>query len=1126
MVYEPLHHKYRPQTFGDLVGQDAIAKTLINAILSRKIAPAYLFTGPRGTGKTSSARILSKSLNCLASEVPTPRPCGQCEVCRAIAIGSALDVIEIDAASNTGVDNIREIIERSQFAPVQCRYKVYVIDECLTGDTLVLTYDGLLRIDDPSIQGKQVLSYNESSQIWEYKQVLRWIERGNKLTLTIKTRDREIRCTDNHLIRTEQGWIKAKNVKEGMKILSPVNADAARSFTSMEQMDEFVDLLEDTNLKEIHTGKNPMISPLFWNKLKPLDLIVLVDVKKSLIFPYSFNKKAEELKALSLTGQDIPTRKDMDCGSDVQKTFYLPCQFYLQTDSDLFTELYWATNVLNTQTHTVDFIGYAGHTVFTKENGWNIKPTTSQNYDRNCVRFPTKDIVNSQFIAKLSVILNLEKFLKLSNLREQLKLLLYLGWQKLPLKAWLGGIWMMVHSALLKQEVPVFNSTQKDFPTPKINLLLNGLQNWDISLQQNRILEKIHRKLTTTRHWESKLLENGFQICDNIRFPQWITNLEQVESVTVSQLEKVYDIEVADNHNFVANGLLVHNCHMLSTAAFNALLKTLEEPPDRVIFVLATTDPQRVLPTIISRCQRFDYRRIPLQDMADHLSKIAHLEDIEIDPEAVTLVSQIANGGLRDAESLLDQLSLTKGTITSEKVWELVGAVPERDLLALLQAIHSNHPETIIDQCRHLMNRGREPLVVLQNLASFYLNLLIAKTAPHRPDMVAVTAPTWKDLCIEASQWDLNEILRGQQHLKDSENQLKNTTQPRLWLEVTLLSLLPIQPVTTTFIPVATPRTVAAIPVVPLSLPETTPPVQSAKSEPVPTPVQAIEPTQTEEAEPTSTPPDLNLEQIWQQVLRVVQPMATQSLLKGHGAILSFDGSFANIGLTSEPLVQMVRQRITTIEEAFAKVCGQPVKVNVQLISSKSQTKIAEFPKPSTPKITEPVTLVSVSQKDTSTLQPKPKIEKTPVTSVPKPNHTVVETQKPDLPQSKELDDSNTEIQSVAANLAKFFEGEIVEMNSKATEDEDTDGQQVAHREMSVEETKNENPTTQTINNSSNQSLILGRPKITDIEDDEDIDFLWSKQRRIVGYDNLDDPWEVQPNPMTKGLQGIWTRLL
>jgi DNA polymerase-3 subunit gamma/tau len=108
-------------------------------------------------------------LNCIAGDKPTPTPCGTCEICRAILRGSALDVIEIDAASNTGVDNIREIIERSQFSPVQCRFKVYVIDECLTGDSLVLTRKGLTRIDDPGLQGQEVLSYNESQRCWEYK---------------------------------------------------------------------------------------------------------------------------------------------------------------------------------------------------------------------------------------------------------------------------------------------------------------------------------------------------------------------------------------------------------------------------------------------------------------------------------------------------------------------------------------------------------------------------------------------------------------------------------------------------------------------------------------------------------------------------------------------------------------------------------------------------------------------------------------------------------------------------------------------------------------------------------------------------------------------------------------------
>ena len=128
--HQPFHLKYRPNNLDELVGQDLIAITLKQAITSKRIAPAYLFSGPRGTGKTSSARIFAKSLNCLRYEEPNHKPCNKCELCKNIIQGIALDVIEIDAASNTGVDNIREIIERAKFAPTQARWKVYVIDEC------------------------------------------------------------------------------------------------------------------------------------------------------------------------------------------------------------------------------------------------------------------------------------------------------------------------------------------------------------------------------------------------------------------------------------------------------------------------------------------------------------------------------------------------------------------------------------------------------------------------------------------------------------------------------------------------------------------------------------------------------------------------------------------------------------------------------------------------------------------------------------------------------------------------------------------------------------------------------------------------------------------------------------
>jgi len=125
--YEVFARKYRPQTFDDLVGQTHVSRTLKNAVAQNRLAHAYLFVGPRGIGKTSTARILAKSLNCIKG--PTVTPCGECDNCREIAAGNSLDVIEIDGASNNSVEDVRQLRENVRYAPAKGRYKIYLIDE-------------------------------------------------------------------------------------------------------------------------------------------------------------------------------------------------------------------------------------------------------------------------------------------------------------------------------------------------------------------------------------------------------------------------------------------------------------------------------------------------------------------------------------------------------------------------------------------------------------------------------------------------------------------------------------------------------------------------------------------------------------------------------------------------------------------------------------------------------------------------------------------------------------------------------------------------------------------------------------------------------------------------------------
>ena len=996
MPYEPLHHKYRPQTFGDLVGQSTIALTLSNALKQARIAPAYLFTGPRGTGKTSSARILAKSLNCLASSQPTPHPCGKCKSCLAIARGSEPSVKEIDAASHTGVDNIREIIERSIFGHIeQRRYKIYIIDECLTGDSLIQTNEGLMRIDNPNLSGKKVLSYNENTNIWEYKKVLRWLERGTKKTLTIKTGSYQISCTENHLIRTETGWIKAGNVKEGMRILSPVSADVELPSTNMALMVDNEDLPEDISLKETNTERNLTNLAKSSNKQQPYSLSVNVDVKKNLIFPTSSKKEEKELEVSNLTGTDIRIKKVMDFGISEAKILSIPVNNYKLSNGDLSTELYLGMEASNTQTHTADFPDYAGLTDQSSKNGWSTKQPVYDNCVHKYKMSLIVDMAKNRPFAKQLAILSYKKFIQLLSLVLKANQFQRNGFDLLHQKDLPGGTWMTALSNLVHKVVPQSFFTLKDFLKERIKLLLNGLQILDIPQVQNLILENRHKKLTTTSRWEQNLVENGCQTYNNTQSLQWTTNLEKVESVShAATCEKVYDLEVEDNHNFVANGLLVHNCHMLSTAAFNALLKTLEEPPPQVVFILATTDPERVLSTIISRCQRFDYRRIPLIEMTRHLRYIADEEKIAIADDALTLIAQIANGGLRDAESLLDQLSLLPETISVAKVWDLVGAVPEQDLLKLLQAINGNDSLGVLEQCRSLLDRGREPLVVLQNLASFYLNLLIAKTAPQRPDMTSVTETCWQQLCTEASNWDTSLILRGQQHLQEAESQLKHTTQPRLWLEVTLLGLLPevgiaianqavtlvnspatpsppkavANPQTSTTVLEVAPQDAVTVPTVnpeknitPTPL---TPPkpehhaVERSNQHPIEQNIEqkkspeskanvtkavstelssvAVSPSDVEPVVPNPNQDPVANQEIWSKVVSCLQPPTTQALLKQQCHLVSFDGLSAIVGISSDRLQKLHQGKVPNIEQAFAQVCQRKVRVQLEVANAKN----------------------------------------------------------------------------------------------------------------------------------------------------------------------------------------------
>ncbi len=487
--YEPLHHKYRPTSFDELVGQGPITSTLKQALISDRIAPAYIFSGPRGTGKTSSARIFAKSLNCLKSEKATTVPCGECELCKGINSGNALDVIEIDAASNTGVENIRELIERSRFAPAKARWKVYVIDEC----------------------------------------------------------------------------------------------------------------------------------------------------------------------------------------------------------------------------------------------------------------------------------------------------------------------------------------------------------------------------------------------------------------------------------------------HMLSTAAFNALLKTLEEPPRQVVFILATTDPQRVLPTILSRCMRFDFRRIALHDLETHLISIAKKEKISINEEAISLIAKHSQGGLRDAESLLDQVSLLPPPITQLNIINLIGAVPEEELILLAKSLINKDPNSILNICNRLVNKGKEPIAILQGIASILRDLVVTKVASEPTNLCNISQENSEDLNDLAMSSNLDQILTLQAKLKGSENYIRNSNQPNLWLEINLLGMLSEESYKynnrkqESFIK-------------PIISKSSEPKNETSISESKKPNIEKELIIKTDFEKDSKARDTLNLDDIWKKVISMLELPSTKMLLSQQAKLINLSSDSAEIAI-SEKWINMIQSRKNLIEDAFYKARGSSTKV-------------------------------------------------------------------------------------------------------------------------------------------------------------------------------------------------------
>lgn len=239
---------------------------------------------------------------------------------------------------------------------------------------------------------------------------------------------------------------------------------------------------------------------------------------------------------------------------------------------------------------------------------------------------------------------------------------------------------------------------------------------------------------------------------------------------------------------------IIDEVHMLSTSAFNALLKTLEEPPPHVVFVFATTEVHKIPATVLSRCQRFDFRRIPLAEMVGHLDRICHAEGIHAEAEVLALVAREAQGSLRDAQSLLDQLVAYAGTnIDFSAAREVIGVLDRRWLHRASRALVERDPGACLQLVDELFGQGESLHHFYYQLVEHLRNILVAKLTPGATELLGLPDHEVAELCAQAAAVSVEDLQLWFDILVKAEEEMRKTAYPRYVLEMLLVKMATLE---------------------------------------------------------------------------------------------------------------------------------------------------------------------------------------------------------------------------------------------------------------------------------------------------------------------------------------------
>jgi DNA polymerase-3 subunit gamma/tau len=279
---------------------------------------------------------------------------------------------------------------------------------------------------------------------------------------------------------------------------------------------------------------------------------------------------------------------------------------------------------------------------------------------------------------------------------------------------------------------------------------------------------------------------NQCEFCKAVNENRFMDMIE-IDAASNTSVDDVRDLR--DKINFAPTQgkfkiYIIDEVHMLSTAAFNALLKTLEEPPPHAIFVLATTEIHKIPATVLSRCQRHEFRRVPLNEIIGNLKKIAVAEKIKIDEDALTLIARQSTGGMRDAQSLLDQLSSTGDTITLALVQTVLGTATSQTVLDMIQSIMLADPKSGLESLHAALDGGADPRSLARQIVEYLRGLMLIQMG--NADQVETTTEAKKQMAIHAQAFQTSEVLRLMKIFNSAAVDAKGGWQPSLGLELAL----------------------------------------------------------------------------------------------------------------------------------------------------------------------------------------------------------------------------------------------------------------------------------------------------------------------------------------------------